>query len=686
MKNKLSQNAVLKRVLNWEWLPALVLLGVCGLAYGLLAPALGFYWDEWPFAWIYYKLGPEGLMRYFSGNRPYWGMLFQLSMPWIGANPLGWQIFGIFWRWVAGVLVWRVVAMVWPKQRAVGLWAALLFCVYPGFGQQPLGLMYSHFFIVISAFIGSLACNLAVLRQARWKRGWSLIGLGLALLNLMSMEYFFLLEFLRPLLLWCALIEEEPDRRTRARRVLRAWLPYLLLFAVLVVWRAFFFRNYQTQSYRPVLLEKLRQSPLAALAELAWSVVESMVLVSLGAWAEIFRLPSPDTLGSRTILLYAGAVLGAGLVSFLGLWLAETQSEGQGHSRSTGWQVLLVGAAGIAVAGWPFWLTQLPVGLSFPTDRFTLPFILGVSLLLAGLVWFIPGRWSWLKPAVLAVLIGLAAGQQLSNANDFRRDWNTQKNLFWQMSWRVPQIKPGTTLLVNDLPLAFYSDNSLAAPLNWIYAPDNHSPQMSLMFYNPTVRLGLGLKDMQPGLPIHQNYLAADFSGNTSQVVALSYAPPACLRVLDPSLDKDNQMLSILARQSAVLSTTEPILVQSDSGQKPAKEIFGAEPAHGWCYYFEKADLARQQKNWEKVVELGNQAFQIGDYPNDPSERFPFIEGYAMSGQWERALELSQESFKVTPLMQRPLCALWQRIGENAPQDGRAQAVQQAETVLSCQP
>src|SRR5258706_14907537 len=59
--------------------PPSVLLAVAILAYGLLIPQLGFYWDDLPMSWIRYQLGVEALTRYFSNNRPVWGLLYQLT-------------------------------------------------------------------------------------------------------------------------------------------------------------------------------------------------------------------------------------------------------------------------------------------------------------------------------------------------------------------------------------------------------------------------------------------------------------------------------------------------------------------------------------------------------------------------------------------------------------------------------
>jgi hypothetical protein len=59
--------------------PATILFIVAILAYGLLIPQMGFYWDDFPISWIRYQLGPEALTEYFSTNRPVWGALYQIT-------------------------------------------------------------------------------------------------------------------------------------------------------------------------------------------------------------------------------------------------------------------------------------------------------------------------------------------------------------------------------------------------------------------------------------------------------------------------------------------------------------------------------------------------------------------------------------------------------------------------------
>ena len=35
---------------------------------------------------------------------------------------------------------------------------------------------------------------------------------------------------------------------------------------------------------------------------------------------------------------------------------------------------------------------------------------------------------------------------------------------------------------------------------------------------------------------------------------------------------------------------------------------FATEPGHTWCYFYEKAELARQIQDWDQIVALGSEA------------------------------------------------------------------------------
>jgi hypothetical protein len=648
--------------------PALILLLVAVMAYGLLIPQLGFYWDDMPMSWIRYELGPEAMTRYFSTNRPVWGLLYQVTTRLLPQVPVYWQVFALIWRWLGAAAVWGIVRELWKDKPRFALGVALLFLLYPGFNQQWGSYLYSHFFIVIFFYFYSVYLSL--------KRK-TIPALLFSALNLWMLEYFFPLEFARLGFFWVALRDEYPDPRNRLKPTLKLWTPYLILFTLAVLSRLFIFNN---QVYGFGLMSQLKSAPLGTLISLIQSAVMSLWIVVVAAWIQLFTAVNPAVHGVRTIALYVAVTLVALAIAAFSLF---NQREDL-RSRRESLYAIGLGLFLLPFAGVPFWSTGLTVSLAHPASRFTLPFVFPVCLIVVGLIDLI--QWAQVRYGLLALLIALSAGRQFLWSTDYLRDWQAQKNLFWQMTWRAPGLKPDTLVLMNE-KLSFYADNSLSAPLNWIYAPANHSDQIDYVLFYPTNRLEHSLPALKKDIPIQYDYIAGRFNGNTSQVVAYYYDPPACLRLLDPVIDANNRFIleDSYMREASTLSNPDQIL-NSATALMPG--IYHPEPPHGWCYYFEKADLARQLGDWEQVTRLGDATLKLNDHPNNPVERFVFIEGYAHVGDWERALKLSKESYQVSKDYVGPLlCQLWNRIESETTDDSKkAQTLSEVKSIFACNP
>lgn len=653
-----------------------VILGiVAALAYGLFFWERGFYWDEAPWTWIYYRLGPAALTKTFSTSRPFWGMIYQITMPILGPYPWRWQFLMVILRWLTAVLVWMLLRQVWPKDERPALWGSLLFLVYPGLGQNFIALMYSHFYIVLNCFLFSLYLSVLAIRQPERRVPLTILALVFSIVNLLTMEYFYFMEFLRIVLFWIVI---EDGWKQKIRRVALLFAPYFALMLGVTFWRLFFFEN-QNASYSYVTLDLLRENPLQGIATLVRAVVMAFWETAVHAWMFPFEATGVEQLGLRVTILSALLVLASAI--FIALYLLFRRSEQK--ERAAFWQIFLLGLAAWLFAGGSFWLVGIEPQLHFSADRFTMPFMLGSSLLLVSVLSLLHSR-PRLQYSLLALVIAFSIGKQFETNIAYIRDWDVHRDLFWQLSWRIPSLEPNTAIVSNDLPVTYFSDNSLSGPLNWIYAREG---EMDHILYFISIRLNRGLPDLIPDLPIEQNYLAKTFHGNTSKLVIIDYSPPGCVRVLDPQIDFANKLLVPDLRNAAGLSNTA--LIHQDNAVTLPSSLFAPEPEHGWCYYFEKAELARQFGEWEKVAELGDVAFQLGEHP-DPIERFVFIEGYAHRGDWDRAVKLSRESYRVSKNYVGPLlCWLWQRIEVetvDAVSDGRTGALLEIENMLSCNP
>lgn len=624
------------------------LLLIAALTYGLFFWQRGFYWDELPWTWIYFRHGPETLKVTFSTSRPFWGMIYQLTLPLLGPNPWAWQLLAILLRWLTAVLLWNTLCVLFPKHTKPALWASMFFLVYPGMGQQYISLMYSHFYIVLCAFLLSLHLSLLALKSEKYRIPLFVASYLLAFVNLITMEYFYFLEFGRLVLFWHMLAGSQKER---IKKAFLYFLPYLAVFAGITFWRMFFF-THQNASYQYVLLDAIREDFLSGVLLLINNVALSFWRTVFEAWILPFLTIGMTGLGRLT--LTGMLVLLFSSIFLAGMFLFQYQST-EADDRDFAKQAALIGLVFWGLAGGSVWLIGLVPQFNFSMDRFMLPFMLGASILLACLVALINNRRA--QMIIVALIVGFAGSRHFQLDDAYRRDWRTQENLFRQMTERIPDLQKGTILLANDFPVTYFSDNSLTGPLNWTYSPPD---EMDTILYFASFRIGKTLADVEPGQEHSLYYLGPVFRGNTSNILAVSYAPPGCFRVLDPEVEANNRLLPPSLRDVAKYSN--PGVIQVD-GQNQLPPWVRGEASSDWCHYFQQAELARQMGDWKRVVEIGEVALNLDDTPNDPVERFVFIEGYSHAGEWKKAVELSTTSYKISRSFVGPLlCRLWDRI------------------------
>src|SRR4030095_13392416 len=96
--------------------------------------------------------------------------------------------------------------------------------------------------------------------------------------------------------------------------------------------------------------------------------------------------------------------------------------------------------------------------------------------------------------------------------------------------------------------------------------------------------------DYQPSLPIKYQLRTLDFRGNTSEGIAVMRPTQgACLLVLD-RVYTENPLFTEGQGILIPISNLSRIIADSSS-MPPDRDIFGPEPVHEWCYFFENADL-----------------------------------------------------------------------------------------------
>jgi hypothetical protein len=646
------------------------------LGYGLLLPFAGFHWDDWGFAWIAKFLGPAEFIPAFRGFRPFLGPIFFLTSSLIPPDPLAWQIFALVIRFLIGLSAWWAMKAISPDRPRQALTVALFVLVFPGYSQHWVALTHiNQELIPFIFYLLSFGLTALSIHHSSFRLPYLIIALLTQFLGLFPTEYFFGLEPLRFLFLWSML--DEKDLWPRFRRALLLWLPYLLLWLADAAWLVSLYRSEAYISYGLSTPGDL--TPLGILTTLADAVFKA----GLYAWVQVLALAG-STLPAPASLLTLGLVaVTFALFTFYVLRLALPH---ENHLSSFTFRLLTIGLTGILLGRLPSLAAGLPLTLGTTFDRFMISMTLGGSLFLAGLIELLFRRNERAKILAVSLVVALGVGGQFFNANLFRRDWARQQEIFWQFAWRIPALEPGTLILTDQIPnLPFETDLSFTAPVNWMYAPGYADGDLPYALLYTEARLGGGaLPELKPNLPVTVPFRTVSFHGSTDSAIVILVPENGCLRVLDPGLgdvvtyEKESRFLV----EAIPYSDTSRIAVDA-SQPELASPPFIREPDHTWCYYYEKAELARQSADWEAIVALARDAGASGHQPEDGIEWLPFIEAYAHTGATDQAVSLSRQTLRDAARVRKGLCQVWERVQAGG---GEGNATRQMLSEFACTP
>ncbi|NMB89469.1 MAG: hypothetical protein GYA17_14010 [Chloroflexi bacterium] len=647
----------------------LALLLLCIGAFGILLPTLGYYWDDWAKILVSRLHGLSGYWAYYAEDRPYSAWTHIVFTAILGARPLAWQIFQFVLIWLSAWAMYWALSRLWPRMRWHAAAVALLFVVYPAFQQQPVSLTFHQQWLQYLFYLLSLGCMIQAVRRPERALAWTALSLLLAAGQLLVTEYFAPLELLRPLLLWLLVAQVRPGASLRQRLVdtLRRYAPYAVGILIYGVWRLFFIQLSGDDPYKAETLYGLISQPIPTLANLARVMVQDSLSMLVSTWAPVFTTGRIDSFSlMNAMILVVSAALGVAVFVYL---LRLEQEPYEDERKRWVVQAALVGLVAVFLGASPAWLTGREVVWDFHSDRYAMPALFGASLLwVACLEWIAPGRAQ--KAALLGLMIGLAGGYHLHTAADYRRIWQNQLSVYWQLYWRAPAVAPGTALMFEDEPFPNQGLFSTSAAINLLYPQPEDRQDLAYWVY--VLKPRFENPDVDPlSLGFHTQFRTLVFNGGSPNVLLFSYNPglSQCVWLLSPDDVTDPTLSGLLKRY---LPASNPALVSSDpAGWVPPADMFGAEPAHQWCYYYQKADLARQLGDWEQVAALQEEAHGKGyaievTESSEPREWMPFLEADLHLGRLEEANQLTSAIYAIDPVYQAQLCSIWQRASDGA--------------------
>jgi hypothetical protein len=311
-------------------------------------------------------------------------------------------------------------------------------------------------------------------------------------------------------------------------------------------------------------------------------------------------------------------------------------------------------------------------------SRYTLASAAGAALFLTALIVSINSRR--LQLTIIAMLVFMAGFVHYANAVRAAQETETIQRFWWQVAWRAPNLKPGTTL-VASYPTAsgIQEDYFIWGPANLIYYPEKQSVipieiklPAAVLTNEVVIQIITGRGQESPLR--RGNFLTRDFDN----VLVIAQAnEDACIRILDGATHElsvfDEDRILLIAPHSKI----DNVIVQGAS-PKPPELIFGNEPPHNWCFYYQKAALARQQGDWQAVAHLGDEALKLGLHPNDQIEWMPFLQAYAILDNLKQVKNISTR-INTEPFYQHQVCENLRALHTLSPE------MQSSMTELFCQ-
>jgi hypothetical protein len=644
-----------KKISEYSWFYPIILLLVGVIAYGLIFTRPGFYWDDWEAVFLFNLHHPAISLQYYA-ERPFSAIAYLILFPITKMTPMVWQLVALLLRWLGVLLIYCTLNALWPKHIWQNRWIGVLLLVFPGYLNQPVSVAFSQHLMTFVLFSGSI--YLMVLAINNQKLFWLCMPLSVlfGLMQIFMMEYFVGLEIIRPIIIWLALQSSNKEKKQIYGKALLLWLPFLIGLGLYVWWRLVYLpTTLIVDPNDPVLLKTILSSPRAGLSILAAKVYQDIGYMLTSVWSNAFALDKLNILSSKIarISWFMGIVMAIPFAYSIRQFYRDESSREDCFFL----KMLLLGSVILIAGTLPVWLTDRQISDGKWSDRFALAPMLGAVILVVCLLdWLFRTRNQ--KQWLFAILLASSISLQIYNTNTFRLDWTQQEDIYWQLHWRVPSLEPGTALFGKGTftDKSSYYDGIYIVNLLFEGAARQDASYAYFDIYHAA------LDNYLPGIPLTQTFRGIQFSGNTSQAIVFDFGVRGgCVRVLDSVYKGDPDLNSSVADLFDISDVSN---IKTSPDLAPNPDIFGAEPPRTWCYYFEKADLARQMQDWKTILQLKAEADALGYKPDLAAEYLPFIEAYAQTNQWEQAYQLSLTAHEIGSGSGVALCNAWRRFAQ----------------------
>ena len=597
------------------------------------------YRDDWYYTYDRMVGGPQTFHYMFSIDRPARGYLFEAYYRLFGINPQPYHLVAYGWRVLLGLLAFWLFSLLWPGEPLAPLIMALLLVIFPGYTRFMEGMEDQPNIICLVLMVTSFALTLKAIRTksllgriALWAAsiltGWGYLGL---VDYAMGMEVF---RFLCVLVL----IQHSLHIRSWLHKgiaVLRNAAPGLLVLGGYFFWRVVLFHNQRAETSITGQIQKVIADPIPGLEYWFTHFIQSLINEAIVAWSgygiqSFFKL---NTSQFFTGLLTALVVTACVALAFFWIGKHTVTKPVSTDIVPYYWpsEAITIGFIGVIAGVLPVVLANRGVEFGI-LSHYSVPASLASAVLVSGLMGSISS--SRLRLSTISMIVLLAVITQYTFSIQVANEEKILNNFWHQLAWRAPGIRPATGLLVNYPGVTIGEDvDYVHGPANLIYFPQPVNQSFPLRYnlfaikqYPWTVKEFIAGGKVTDGYRTHYGVVDYNYILVISQPTVDS-----CVHIIDQqwpwfSFD-DLDTVLVLGQHSNVRN----VITQTTPPQLPPT-IFGPEPVHGWCFYFEKAELALQQKDWLGISALGAEVSRLNFSPNNSLEWMPFLQADAILG------------------------------------------------------
>jgi len=595
-----------------------------------------YYTDDWYYIYDSMVGGAKIFHEMFRIDRPVRGFFFELYYSVLGNNPLSYHLSMYIWRGISAMGALWLFSILWPARRKFNFGAALLFAIYPGYFWWISAIEYQPMMVSLALMVISIALTLKAIQSTK-QVSKIMFAIGAILtgwIYIALVDYAIGMEIFRFLCVYLLANRKATGNLwNRLVKSSKLWSWNFVIPAGFSIWHTFFFVNQRQATDVGSQLSVLFNKPAATLVNWIFQLYNSLLNLSVLAWIDQFpsylqglRLRDLSTGLALAVLVVVLVFLAQGLIK-----ASDESNDGEQDPAQVGNEPLLLGGLGMIFGALPVVMANRYINIG-GYSHYALPVSLAAAVFLAALIESL--SLQSVRMTIFYVVAAFAALSHYGIANKAATDEAALQSFWWQAAWRAPAIRAGTTMVI-QYPIAGMADDGygLMEAANVIYFPE---PNDQVPVKYPLA--GITPNDQNiPDILAGTNFIQDTYRSHTvdfdfsNLLVITQPTLGSCVHIIDGSQPLISSYDPVNVSLAAPSSKIGNVVTDVQPAIPPAY-IYGSEPKHDWCYYFEKADLAAQMDDWKSAASLGDEAIRLDLSPNDTSEWLPFLKAYAITG------------------------------------------------------